>query len=74
VVQELRRILGEYLPGVAMVRGSIDTLVVGRVVFTRDECSRGVLIASGGKGEVLVEAIRVGEQNPRTNFKHKGSV
>jgi CRISPR/Cas system CSM-associated protein Csm3 (group 7 of RAMP superfamily) len=62
VAQELRRILGEYLPGVATVKGSIDILVVGRAVFTRDECSRGVLIASGGEGEMLIEAIRVGDR------------
>jgi CRISPR/Cas system CSM-associated protein Csm3 (group 7 of RAMP superfamily) len=59
MAQELRKLIDEYIPRVAMVKPSIDTLIVGELVFVRDENSRGLLIASGGKGEMFIEVIRV---------------
>ena len=62
MVYELRRILDEYLPDIAMLKGSIDTFLIGKLVLVRDEYSRGLLIASGGKGEMFVEVTRVGNK------------
>jgi CRISPR/Cas system CSM-associated protein Csm3 (group 7 of RAMP superfamily) len=43
----------------SLVPKSLGHLVVGRLVFARDELSRGLAIAAGRRGEVLIEVMKV---------------
>jgi CRISPR/Cas system CSM-associated protein Csm3 (group 7 of RAMP superfamily) len=43
----------------SLVPKSLGHLVVGRLVFARDELSRGLGIAAGKRGEVLIEVMKV---------------
>ena len=43
----------------SLVPKSLGHLVVGRLVFARDELSRGLAVAAGRRGEVLIEVMKV---------------
>lgn len=59
---EIRKILDEFIPDVAKVKETIDVLIVGKIALVRDDCSRGVLVAAPGKGELFIEIARAGDR------------